>query len=222
MQAMFDRVAERYDLMNRLMTFGMDRSWRRRTLDALGLPPSTIVLDLACGTGDFCRELARRDSRGVGLDVAFGMLAHARAAGSPLVQGDGAMLPFADGVLDGVVSGFALRNFADLAGTLAECARVLHPMGRLALLEVDEPSNRLVALGHGLWFRHAVPLLGALVSVADAYAYLPRSVAYLPPPEELAALLASAGFTDVRRRRLLFGSVQILTATRAGRFGIAA
>ena len=212
-QAMFDVIAPRYDLVNRLMTFRMDVGWRRRAVGALGLPPGSRVLDLASGTGDLARELQSRGMRPVGVDLSFGMLA---AAPRPFdrVQGDGTRLPFPDAAVDGVTCGFALRNFTDLDGTFSELARVTRPGGRIALLEVAEPPNPLLRFGHGIYFGHVVPRLGALLSDGDAYRYLPRSVAYLPPAEEMLASLRERGFTHVRRTLLSAGIAQLITATR--------
>jgi demethylmenaquinone methyltransferase/2-methoxy-6-polyprenyl-1,4-benzoquinol methylase len=215
-RSMFDRIAPRYDLVNRLMTFGLDQGWRRRAIGLLALAPPSLVLDLACGTGDFARELASSGFRSIGADVSFGMLAAARVDATPLVEADGAQLPFADGTLDGIVSGFAVRNFADLRGVLDECGRVLRPGGRLALLEVDTPTSPLLRLGHRVWFTVGVPRLGALLSDKDAYRYLPRSVAYLPSRADLLAGVTAAGFVDARHHELSGGITQVVTATRLG------
>ncbi|MEO7442852.1 MAG: class I SAM-dependent methyltransferase, partial [Acidimicrobiales bacterium] len=148
-RSMFDTIAPRYDRVNRLLTFGMDAGWRRRTVASLGLSPRSVVLDIAAGTGDLCRELEARGHFGVGVDMAFGMLAHARTS-SPLVQADALALPVPDGVVDGLTCGFALRNFVDLRGFLLESARVVRPGGRIALLEVAEPVNPVLRAGHGV------------------------------------------------------------------------
>ncbi len=221
-RSMFDRIAPRYDLVNRLMTFGLDQGWRRRTIGLLELAPPSLVLDLACGTGDFARALASSGFAAVGADVSFGMLAAAHAGSPPLVEADGARLPFGDATLDGIVSGFALRNFADLRGVLTECGRVLRPGGRLALLEVDTPTSPLLHLGHRVWFNVAVPRLGALLSDKDAYRYLPRSVAYLPSRADLLADVTAAGFTDARHHELSGGITQVITATRLGAAALSA
>lgn len=215
-RAMFDRIAPRYDLMNRLISLGLDRSWRKRTVRALELAPPSDVVDLACGTGDLCRELTAAGHRAVGVDFSANMLAAAKAGPVPLVRADAAALPLATGAADGLVCGFALRNFADLGVVLAEVARVVRPGGRIALLEVDEPRSRFLALGHAVWFRWVVPRLGALFSDGAAYRYLPRSVAYLPGRTQLAGLIERAGFTAVRHHPLHGGIAQILVATRAG------
>jgi demethylmenaquinone methyltransferase / 2-methoxy-6-polyprenyl-1,4-benzoquinol methylase len=210
---MFDRIAPRYDLVNRVMTFGLDVGWRRRTVRELRLAPGSVVLDLACGTGDLCRTLARVGHVPVGIDRSAGMLAAARTT-APLVRGDACELGVRTGSVDGVVSGFALRNFVALPPFLAELARVVRPSGRIALLDVDEPRNAVLRVGHGVYFRRVVPIVGGLLSDGSAYRYLPRSVAYLPPAAELLAMVEAAGFTAVRKHRLSGGIAQLLTAVR--------
>ncbi|HLJ09518.1 MAG TPA: ubiquinone/menaquinone biosynthesis methyltransferase [Acidimicrobiia bacterium] len=220
---MFDAIAPGYDITNRVISLGLDVGWRRRTVRSLGLEPGAVVLDLACGTGDLCRALSAQGLRPVGIDRSAGMLAAARIS-APLVRGDALVLPFRSGAFDGVVCGFALRNFAALAPVLAECARVLRPGGRLGLLEVDAPSQPLLRLGHRLWFGRVVPFVGGVVAArsgaprapaAAAYRYLPASVAYLPPTPELLALISSAGFTSVERRPLSGGIAQLLCGRRS-------
>jgi demethylmenaquinone methyltransferase/2-methoxy-6-polyprenyl-1,4-benzoquinol methylase len=214
-RSMFDAIAPRYDLVNRIMTFGLDVRWRRRTVRDLGVPTGSIALDLACGTGDLCRELAKRGHRPIGTDLSFGMLAAART-GAPLVHGDALRLPVRDGTVDAVTCGFALRNLVDLGAFLDEVARVVRPGGRIALLEVAEPPNRLLRWGHSIYFGTVVPRLGGLLSDRDAYRYLPRSVAYLPEPPELLEAIRKAGFADARRSLLTGGIAQLLTGTRDG------
>ena len=214
MRSMFDAIAPRYDLVNRIMTFRLDVQWRRRTVRRLDLPDGSVVLDLACGTGDLCRDLERAGLAPIGMDLSWGMLAAART-GAPLVHGDALRLPVADGAADGVTCGFALRNLIGLEPFFAELARALRPGGRIAILEVDSPPNPLLRLGHGLYFGRVVPFIGGLLSDRDAYRYLPRSVAYLPSEEELLATIASAGFVSVAKERCGGGIAQLLTATRA-------
>jgi demethylmenaquinone methyltransferase/2-methoxy-6-polyprenyl-1,4-benzoquinol methylase len=212
-RSMFDAIAPRYDLVNRIMTFRLDVGWRRRTVRELGLPKGSMVLDLASGTGDLCRELATAGHHTIGIDLSYGMLAAARTD-SPLVQGDVLRLPMPDASVDGATCGFALRNLVDLAPFFDELARVVRPGGRIGLLEVAEPSNPVLRWGHGLYFGKVVPRIGGLLSDADAYRYLPRSVAYLPEPLVLVSLLRAAGFGDARRIALSGGISQLLVGTR--------
>ncbi len=214
-RSMFDAIAPRYDLVNRLMTFGLDLRWRRRAVRALGLPAGSPVLDLACGTGDFLRILDSAGLRAVGVDLSWGMLT-AGHTGRPRAQADGSALPVADSTMDGVTCGYALRNFTDLEAVLAELARVVRPGGRLSFLEVAEPAHPLLRAGHNLWFRTMVPIIGGLLSDGDAYRYLPRSTAYLPPLAELRSMLVTAGFSSVNHRALWGGLSQVITATRTG------
>ena len=213
-QAMFDVVAPRYDMVNRLMTFRMDVGWRRRTVSALGLPPGCSVLDLACGTGDLAADLAARGLFPIGADLSFGMLA---AAPRPFarIQANGSALPLPDASVDGATCGFALRNFTDLTATFAELARIVRPGGRIALLEVATPPTPVLRFGHGIYFGKVVPLIGGLLSDGNAYQYLPRSVAYLPEPDRMLAMLADEGFERVERTLLSTGIAQLITATRS-------
>ena len=213
-RSMFDAIAPRYDLVNRLMTFRMDVGWRKKTIASLQLPPGSVVLDLACGTGDLCRGLSGAGLQPVGLDLSYGMLAVARTE-VPLAQADALRLPVPDASIDGVTCGFALRNFAALEPFFAELGRVVRPGGRIALLEVAEPPNPILRWGHGIYFGKVVPLIGGLLSDGSAYRYLPKSVAYLPEPEVMLDQIRSAGFTDVDRRLLSTGFSQLVTATRA-------
>lgn len=212
-RSMFDTIAPRYDLVNRIMTFGLDRLWRRRAVGALDLGPGSVVVDLACGTGDLCRDLEAAGLRPVGVDLSLGMLAHART-GAPLLQGDATALPLAESSVDGVISGFALRNFVALPPVFAELARVTRPGGRVSLLDVSTPANPVLRAGHAVYFGHVVPRIGAALSDADAYRYLPKSVAYLPPGDGISGMLEEAGFGAVRRRVLSGGITQLITATR--------
>ena len=212
-RSMFDAIAPRYDLVNRLMTFRMDVGWRNRAIRSLRLRPGSVVLDLACGTGDLCRGLQDAGLSPVGMDLSFGMLAAARTT-APLVEADALQLPVPDGAIDGVTCGFALRNFRELAPFFDELGRVVRSGGRIALLDVAEPENPVLRWGHGIYFGKVVPKIGGLLSDASAYAYLPKSVAYLPDPELMLDLLAAAGFSDVRRTLLSTGISQLITATR--------
>ena len=211
---MFDAIAGRYELVNKLMTFGLDSRWRRRAVRDLRLPPRSVVLDVAAGTGDFTRELARQGHSAVATDLSFGMLDAGRAM-AERVQADASSLPFLSGAFDGVTCGYALRNFTDLAATFDEMARVLRPGGRLSLLEVAEPTSGLLRTGFRLWFRRVVPFIGSLVSDRAAYHYLPQSTAYLPTTPEIVSMLNRSGFSAVNHRRVMGGLSQQFIATRS-------
>jgi demethylmenaquinone methyltransferase/2-methoxy-6-polyprenyl-1,4-benzoquinol methylase len=212
--AMFDAIAPRYDLVNRIMTIRMDVGWRRKTLDSLALGGGSSVLDIAAGTGDLCREMEKRDMRPIALDLSAGMLRNARTA-APRVQADARYLPIATGSLDGVTCGLALRNLVDLTLCFAEMGRVLRPGGSLAILEVSAPTNPILAMGHKVYFGKVVPLIGGLLSDKSAYQYLPKSVAYLPPVPDLLAMIERGGFVIVERRQLSGGIAQLITGRRA-------
>jgi demethylmenaquinone methyltransferase/2-methoxy-6-polyprenyl-1,4-benzoquinol methylase len=213
-ETMFDRLAPSYERMNRIISLGQDRRWRHHAVEALALPLGSLVLDLACGTADLCRDLANYGYRAIGIDFSEGMLAAARTD-APLVRGDAAALPFSERSIDGIVCGFALRNFVDVEDVFAECARVLRPGGRFAALDAAVPEHVLARIGNAVWFRGAVPLLGRLLTHdGDAYSYLPRSTAYLPPGPALLQSLHRAGFGGAARRTFTAGSVQLVTGTR--------
>ncbi|HEY7478481.1 MAG TPA: ubiquinone/menaquinone biosynthesis methyltransferase [Actinomycetota bacterium] len=211
---LFDTIGGRYDLVNRVMTFGMDVGWRRRAVRELRLPAGSRVFDLACGTGDLCRELAASGYRPVGFDFSFGMLAHARTE-APLVQADALRLPVGAASADGITCGFALRNVTSLPELFAELGRVVRPGGAIALLETARPETRVLRAGHAVYFERVVPLIGRTLSDRAAYAYLPRSMAYLPPPATILAMLADAGFPSARRIALSGGITQVFAGTRA-------
>jgi demethylmenaquinone methyltransferase/2-methoxy-6-polyprenyl-1,4-benzoquinol methylase len=218
-QQMFDRIAPRYDRVNRVMTLGTDMRWRREVVRRLRLKPGERVLDLACGTGDFL-AIAREITTAVtGLDFSGVMLTGARrrhGASAALVQGDAQRLPFGDGCFDAAVSGFALRNFASLPVAFAELARVLRPGARFGLLEVDRPDNRLFRSGHSFYFNHVVPVVGGVLSSdMAAYRYLPASAAYLPAREELLAMLRDVGFTRLGRQSFMLGAAQAVYGVKA-------
>ncbi|MDA8196642.1 MAG: ubiquinone/menaquinone biosynthesis methyltransferase [Actinomycetota bacterium] len=212
-QEMFDSISPRYDLVNRVMTFKMDQSWRRFGVDSLNLQRGSKILDVACGTGDFVKILKKMNYEVVGIDFSIGMLSHANIDG--LAQGDAMSMPFAEGSFDGLTCGFALRNFADLGIVFDEFSRVLRPGGRLCLVEVSRPTNGFIKFGHGLYFDRIVPRVGALLSSSEPYKYLPASTAYLPDEAKLRAMLLSSGFEGVNFKYFLGKSSQVITATRS-------
>ena len=213
---MFDRIAPRYDALNRILSLGLDQRWRRRALEKIQVAEGELVVDLACGTGDFCELVEARGARAIGVDFAREMLRQAakRGLGFPKVQGDGEWLPFRTASVDVVTCGFALRNFVFLEGVLREIARIVRPGGRVALVDVGRPQWLPLRAAHSLYFDRIVPLVGGLLSDRRAYRYLPKSTAYLPPPDELRRLLSGVGFLELEREVVLFGSAQILTGVR--------
>ena len=210
---MFDAIAPRYDLVNRIMTFRLDTRWRRRAVRDLALPPNSTVLDLAAGTGDLCIDLRRAQLRPIAIDLSFGMLSNDRS-NAPRAQADILRLPMPSQSVDGIICGFALRNLVDLEVFFTECARVIRPGGRIALLDVGVPHNPLVRFGNNIYFGKVVPRIGALLSDAAAYRYLPRSIAYLPDRSVLVAQLQRAGFADVVHNQLSGGLTQLMVGTR--------
>jgi demethylmenaquinone methyltransferase / 2-methoxy-6-polyprenyl-1,4-benzoquinol methylase len=210
---MFDAIAPRYDVVNRIMTFRLDGRWRRRAVRSLALPTGSLVLDLASGTGDMCVDLRRAGQRPISIDLSLGML-RADHSGAPRIQADILRLPAPDGRADGVTCGFALRNVVDLETFFSELGRIVRPGGRIALLDVGVPPNRLVRWGHGVYFGRVVPRIGGWLSDAAAYRYLPRSVAYLPQPAELVGMLRRAGFADASHQLFSAGVTQLFSGTR--------
>ncbi len=215
-RAMFDRIAPRYDLMNRLMTAGRDRAWRRAAAAAADLAAGDRALDCCCGTGDLAFDLHDRVAGGevVGVDFSEPMLARARQkararrAEVRFEVADVADLPFEAGEFDAATVAFGARNVADLDRALGEMARVVRPGGRAVVLEITTP-RRLVAF-YRFWFERVVPRLGALVGRdLAAYSYLPASARRFPAPPELARRMAEAGLDDVRWRTYAGGMVSL-------------
>ena len=213
-RSMFDRIAPVYDLMNRVMTAGLDQRWRRLTVRSV-VSPGDRVLDACCGTGDLAIA-ARATGAGqvTGLDFSPRMLERARRKEPEIewVQGDMLELPFEDGSFDAVTVGFGVRNVADLERGLAELRRVLRPGGRLGVLEITRPRGPL-RLFYRLWFDVLIPLAGKILPGGKAYTYLPASVRRFPGPNELAELMRAQGFDDVAYRRLGGGIVALHTGT---------
>ena len=211
-RAMFDRIAPVYDAMNRAMTAGLDRRWRRLTAEAV-VHPGDLVLDACCGTGDLAIACARAGGRVTGLDFSQRMLDRARRKAPELewVEGDLLALPFANESFDVATVGFGVRNVEDVQRAFAELRRVLRPGGRIGILEITRPRG-VVAPFYRFWFDGVVPLLGKVLPGGSAYTYLPASVRRFPGPEELADAIRSGGFTDVRYRLFAGGIVALHSA----------
>lgn len=224
---MFDGIAERYDLLNRIMSFGMDRSWRDAQIRALelGEQPSK-VLDLATGTADVAIAVAEQvpGAQVVGLDPSMGMLGigerKVKSSGLEervdLVFGDAQDLSFEADSFDGITMSFGIRNVPDRAKALQEMARVLKPGGRVVILELSEPRNGLLAFFARLHVRFVVPVMGAIISGKNEYGYLQKSIEAFPRPEAFEALMKKSGLEPLRRRSFSFGACEMYIATKGG------
>ncbi len=221
--AMFDRIAPRYDLLNRIISLGIDRGWRRCTARALEVSAGQRVLDIATGTADLALEVARHTGADViGVDPSEAMLQIGRrkvetanlASRVQLHAGSGEELRFDDGSFDAACMAFGIRNIPDRPAALRELRRVVRPGGRIAILELSEPGSGLLASLARFHVHTVVPWLGALLSGAHEYRYLQRSIATFPPPEEFAAMLSRAGLDPVPPHALTFGAVHLYVATR--------
>jgi demethylmenaquinone methyltransferase/2-methoxy-6-polyprenyl-1,4-benzoquinol methylase len=215
-RTMFDRIAPVYDVMNRVMTAGLDLRWRRVAAEAV-VRPGDRVLDACCGTGDLAVAAARAGAGEVtGLDFSPRMLERARRKLQSVtwLEGDLLALPFADSSFEAATVGFGVRNVADLERGLGELARVLVPGGRVAILEITTPRGPLAPF-YRLWFDRVVPLIGKVLKGGAAYSYLPASVRRFPGPDELAELLRRAGLEGVTYRTFAGGIVALHTGTKA-------
>lgn len=223
---MFDRIAPRYDRLNRLLSFGTDRSWRARATLLARLGPGERAVDVGVGTGDLALgllEASHPSARVVGIDLSARMLAISRRRLARMgvgpryaaVIGTGERLPLPDASVDRVVSGFTLRNVGDLPRALGEMRRVLRPGGRVVLLELSHPPNPVFRLAYRWYFDRVAPPFAVLFGGdPDAYRYLPRSLRPFPKAEALAAMLRDAGFAGARFERLTLGIAAIHLAER--------
>jgi demethylmenaquinone methyltransferase/2-methoxy-6-polyprenyl-1,4-benzoquinol methylase len=214
-EAMFDRIASVYDLVNRVMTVGLDQHWRERAVDLAGAPAK--ALDVATGTGDLAIALQARGADVVGVDFSEGMLEIARkkAPGIEFRTGNALALDFPDDEFDAATVGFGARNFDDLDRGLAEMARVVKPGGRVVVLEITTPQRPPLSWFFSIWFDRLVPLIGRLAGDPDAYEYLPNSVKRFPGPHDLGGKMVQAGMTDVRWILTAGGIIAIHSGTVA-------
>jgi len=215
--AMFDEVAQNYDRTNSLLSFGQDRRWRRRMVNALALEPGMKVADIAAGTAVSTKELAATGAWCVAADFSLGMLrAGAATVSQPMVAADALALPFADSAFDAVTISFGLRNVVDTAGALREFARVTRPGGQLLVCEFSQPY-RPFRWGYHFHLRRILPVIAAKFSSSpEAYSYLRESIGAWPDQKKLAATIAAAGWTDVTWRNMTFGVVALHHAVRTG------
>lgn len=225
-QAMFDRIARPYDVMNRVMTAGLDRRWRRLAADATGVGPGASVLDCCCGTADLTMELAERvgpSGEVIGVDFAEQMLARGRVKidkrgleQASLISGDALELPFPADRFAAATAAFGLRNVADLERGIRELVRVVRPGGKVVCLEITTPDEGALARFHRVWFDRLVPAVGRMVDREDsAYVYLPASVRRFPGAPDLGQLMYETGLDDVRYRLLGGGIVALHVGTVA-------
>jgi demethylmenaquinone methyltransferase/2-methoxy-6-polyprenyl-1,4-benzoquinol methylase len=219
---MFGRIAGRYDLVNTVMTGGVDAVWRRRAVASLGIGDAATVLDLCCGTGALTRDLAAvaRQGKVVGVDFTPQMLDVARARTTQTnvdyIEGDVLRLPFGDATFDGATMGFSMRNVVDIGASLRETARVLKSGAAFVNLEVSKPPNALWRKGFYAYFYGLVPLIGRLIGGdAAAYRYLPQSLVNFPDADALAVLFAENGFKHVRYVRLMGGVAALHIGAKA-------
>ncbi|MGB1288103.1 MAG: ubiquinone/menaquinone biosynthesis methyltransferase [Aggregatilineales bacterium] len=217
-QQMFGKIAKRYNLMNRVMTFGQDMRWRRHVIKQAALPAGGTLLDLATGTGDIAFEAYKAvpDAQVIGADFAIPMM----RVGQQLQHGsdidwaaaDAMALPFKNAKFDAVVSGYLVRNVIDISQTLTEQKRILKPGGRIVILDTSPPPNNILKPFILIHLNFVIPVLGRLIggkAAADAYTYLPESTQSFKTPEELAQLMHDAGYTDVSYKTFMFGTMAV-------------
>ena len=217
-QEMFEEVSHKYDFLNHFLSFGLDYYWRKKLVQYADVEPRHIILDVATGTGDVAFAfLKKHDVEIIGLDYAFNMVKIAKTKAQKFgysnktlfIQGDGELLPFIDDSFDRLTISFGFRNIGHYNVALKEFKRVLKPSGQLLILEFSEPKSKIFNVLYQFYFKHILPRLGALLSRADAYRYLPESVEYFPPRDEVCHLMIDSGFEKAEVYDLTFGVCSI-------------
>ena len=222
--AMFDGIAQRYDLLNRLISFGVDKRWRKKTVEALELPADSNVLDLATGTGDLAFDIlkAHQDATVIGVDPSTNMLSIGNEKAQKFEMADrfetkvgvGEELPFESNTFDGACIAFGIRNCVDRDKALSELFRVLKPKNKLAILELGQPSTGLFQAAARFHINHVVPTIGSLLSGSKEYRYLQKSISAFPPPETFVTQIEQAGFKTVTFERLTFDSCHLYVGSK--------
>lgn len=214
-RSMFDTIAPTYEKANTFMTFGLDKYARNVLAKELRLAKGSTILDLASGTGDFSRMFSEKGYKTVAVDLSFNMLDVAKNTPNK-IQGDGTNLPFEDNSFDGVVCGYALRNFVNLDELILELHRIIKPGGKFMAVDVSKPTNPVIKFGNELWFGKVAPKIGRIISKEKfAYEYLPESTSYMPNDEDLAEKFVDQSFEAVRVSRLVATSLILVSATKA-------
>ncbi len=214
-QHMFDTIAPRYQIMNTIITFGLDRYWRKKALSKLVIPENSLILDLASGPGELADLLGSRGHRMISLDISREMLLANRRNKTPKVQADCELLPFPEETFDTLVSAFGMRNFPDLSRAFAEVSRVVKPGGSVFFMDISQPRAVVFRSIHKFYFNNIVPLLGAVLSSKSAYKYLPESIAYLPSQYEIIKLLEQHNIENVSHTSYTFDTVQAFIGVRS-------
>jgi demethylmenaquinone methyltransferase/2-methoxy-6-polyprenyl-1,4-benzoquinol methylase len=215
-EEMFDNIAHRYDLLNRILSLGIDITWRKKAVKYLGTIQPKTILDVATGTGDFAFEaLSLKPEKVTGYDISEGMMKYGREKAKQggvsniveFVKGDSEQMPFADNSFDAITVGFGVRNFENLETGLKEMYRVLKPGGKVAILEISQPPNAIIRALYGLYFSRILPVIGRLFSKdVRAYTYLPESVKAFPEGLAFVKILGNIGFRNVQWKPLTFGA----------------
>ncbi len=215
-RSMFSAIAGRYDLLNRVLSFGTDRSWRRRTCELLGVAPGMLAADLCCGTGDLALALSARGARAVAVDFSHAMLTRAAAKGvTRAAEADCLRLPFRDATFDRVTVGFGVRNLQDLGAGLREIRRILRPGGIAGILEFANPAPAPFRIVYHAYLALLVPPLGALLTgTGSAYRYLASSIREFPDQKGMTAALIGSGFAPIRHVDFARGIAALYIAQR--------